>query len=149
LIASDLCASEKLIEAVRRMQFNWGGSRIDKDEINDEQLFIKGASLLPQETLERWMNFWGVSSDTLTKTNGSPDTSERTQSEQSLYFTDEIARVEGMLTGAEWAALGDVLTFYDGGESWRMLVMSATFRPGAAGSGAQANTTVEGWVLKD
>ncbi len=149
LMAMDLCASEKLMEAVRRMQFDWGGSRIDKDEINDEQLFIKGASLLPKEILARWANFWGVSSDTLTKTDGSPDTSERTQTGESLYLTDDYALVQGMLTGAEWAALGDVLTFYDGGESWRVLVMSATFRPGAAGSGAEANTMVEGWVFKD
>lgn len=149
LMAMELCASEKLMEAVRRMQFNWGGNRIDKDEINDEQLFIKGANLTPKQILTRWENFWSVSSPTLTKTDGSPDASEHTQTGESLYLTDDYARVQGMLTGAEWAALGDVLTFYDGGESWRVLIMSATFRPGAAGSGAESNTMVEGWVLKD
>lgn len=148
LVCTDLCASEKLIEVVRRMQFDWGGSRIDKDEANDEQLFIQGANLTPKQIVSRWENFWGVSSKTLTKTNGNPDASVWSQKGVSNYFTDEMVRVQGMLTGAEWAALGDVLTFYDGGESWRVLVMSATFRPGAAGSGAESNTMVEGWVFK-
>ncbi len=149
LVSMGLCASEKLMEAIRRMRFDWGGNRSDKDEVDDEQLFVKGAELSPRQILARWGNFWGVSSATLTKTDGSPDTSAWVQNGVSRYFTDDIALVQGALTGAEWAALGDVLTFYDGGKSWRVLVMSATFRPGAAGSGAEANTIVEGWVLKD
>lgn len=149
LVCQDLCASEKLIESVRRMQFNWGGNRVDKDEINDEQLFIKGANITPKENLARWQSMWGPSSTTLTKTTGSPDTSAHTETGESNYLTGETAMVQGVLTGAEWAALGDVLTFYDGGQRFRILVDSAMFRPGAAGSGAEANTMVEGLVLKD
>lgn len=148
LISENLIAAVKLRESVRRLQFNWGGSRNDKDETEDERIFIKGTNITPKENLRRWSAFWAVSSEILTKTTGSPDSSANTETSLSEIFTGEIARVEGMLTGAEWAGLGDVLTFYDGGNSWRVLVMMATYRPSAAGSGAGSNTIVEGWVLK-
>jgi hypothetical protein len=149
LVCTDLSASEKLMESVRRLQFDWGGSRMDKDEINDEQIFIKGLNITPKEMLRRWESIWAASSTKLTKTTGSPDTTDATMSGISRYLTGETALVEGALTGAEWAALGDVLNFYDQGQRWRILVNSAMYRPGAAGSGAEANTMVEGWVLKE
>lgn len=148
LVCTDLVAAVKLRESVRRLQFNWGGSRNDKDEAEDERLFIKGTDITPKANLRRWSSFWAASSTILTKTSGMPDSSAHIEEATSDFFTGKMARVEGVMTGAEWAALGDVLTFYDGGQSWRILVMMAMYRPGAAGSGQEANTMVEGWVLK-
>lgn len=46
-------------------------------------------------------------------------------------------------------AMGNVLTFSDGGLRYRVLVAAASYHLGAAGSGADDNTMVQGWVLKD
>lgn len=147
LVCKSLAASEKLIEAVRRLQFDWGGNKTGKDESSDEQLFVKGATITPKDMLRRWESSWAISSTQIAKTTGSPDDSEYVMEGESRYFTGEAALVQGVLTGEDWATLGDVLTFYDGGQRWRVLVNTATFRPGAAGSGAEANTIVEGWVF--
>lgn len=147
LVCKSLCASEKLIESVRRLQFDWGGNKTGNDESSDEQLFVKGRAITPKDMLRRWESSWAVSSTQITKSTGSPDDTEYVMEGQSHYFTGEAALVQGVLTGEEWATLGDVLTFYDGGQRWRVLVNSATFRPGSAGSGAEANTIVEGWVF--
>lgn len=144
-----LTASQKLIESVRRMQFYAGGSNSGADERYDEKVFIKGGAITPSDSLANWECIWAVSSGSLEKTSGMPDNSPRTISGASRYFTGETASVQGVLSGEEWAAMGNVLTFYDGGLRYRVLVTAASYRPGAAGSGADDNTMVLGWVLKD
>ena len=144
-----LIASEKLIEVVRRMQFNTGSSASSADERYDEKVFVKGRAIAPSDSLKNWEGFWAVSSESLEKTSGMPDNSPRTISGASRYFTGETASVQGVLSGEEWAAMGNVLTFYDGGLRYRVLVTAASYHPGAAGSGADDNTMVLGWVLKD
>ena len=144
-----LVASEKLIEVVRRLQFNTAGSASSSDDKNDEKVFVKGRAIAPSDSLSSWELFWSVSSQQLEKIGGSPNNEARTVSGTSQYFTGEMVAVQGVLSGEEWGAMGNVLTFSDGGLRYRVLVAAASYHPGAAGSGADDNTMVQGWVLKD
>ena len=145
------CASEKLIEVIRRKQFETGGNRSDKDDDNDNQIFVYKSSkdFLTNEVLNRWKNYWIVSSNMLSKSSGSPNQSKRVvATEGSSLFTGEYMLLQGVLTSKEWMQLLDVVTFYDKGKKYRVLVKNASYRPGVAGSGAEANTIIEGWVLR-
>lgn len=149
LICTTLSASSKLMEVVRRKQFDTGGSSSSNDGDYDEDLFIKGSAITPNDMLSNWANFWAVNASQLVKTTGMPDSSSRTVTGESEFFTGESVVLQGVLTGEEWAQLDEVLTFYDGGLRYRALITEASYRPGAAGSGADDNTMVFGWILKD
>ena len=148
LMAAVLCASEKLIEVVRRTQFDVGGSSANADGQYDEDIFIKGRAIKTSDSLNNWADFWAVSSNTLTKLSGMPDNSAKNVTGVSRFFTGDKIMVEGTLSGEEWAEVSDVVSFTDGGISYRVLVDTASYYPGAAGSGSNNNTTIEGWVLK-
>ena len=148
LICTTLSASSKLMEVVRRKQFDTGGRSVSNDADYDEDLFIKGAAITPHDMLSNWECFWAVNTSQLVKTTGTPDSTARSVTGESDYFTGEAAVLQGVLSGEQWAQLEDVLTFYDGGLRYRVLISEASYRPGAAGSGADDNTMILGWVLK-
>ncbi|WP_428662032.1 hypothetical protein [Runella sp.] len=151
LVCTTLCASEKLIEAVRRQQFEVGGNRTDKDENNDDVLFLIPCYEYPIDTkqvLENWGGVWSASNQVLTKTKGSPDNTKTTAAFDKPRFTGRPVLVQGNLTSREWVLLGDTLTFYPQNRMVKVLVNKASYRPGAAGSGSDFNTIIEGFELK-
>lgn len=149
LVCSTLSASSKLMEVVRRKQFDTGGGSSSNDADYDEDLFIKGSAITPNDMLSNWECFWAVNASRLVKTTGTPDSTARTVTGESDFFTGESVVLQGVLSGEQWTQLENVLTFYDGGLRHRILVTEASYRPGAAGSGADDNTMAFGWVLKD
>lgn len=148
LICTTLSASSKLMEVVRRKQFDTGGSSSSNDGDYDEDLFIKGSAITPNDMLSNWECFWAVNASQLVKTTGTPDSTARSVTGESVFFTGEAVVLQGVLSGEQWAQLEDVLTFYDGGLRYRVLISESSYRPGAAGSGADDNTMILGWVIK-
>lgn len=148
LLCYNVVASEKLIEAVRRLQFGVGGSFADADYSNDEQLFVKNAPTI-QEIVDNWACIWGCCTDQITKTAGSPDNSAEIINSITPIFTGERAWIDCNISKSEWLTLGDVVTMFWKGQKIRVFVMSASYRPGVAGSGAESNTMIEGLVIND
>ncbi|MCP1384808.1 hypothetical protein [Runella salmonicolor] len=151
LECTTLCASEKLMEAVRRKQFEVGGDRSDKDEENDEQIFVKSTYAFPIDThqqLKNWGGRWSASNVILTKTSGRPNNLAQSIQYTSKQFTGRAVKLQGNLTSRQWVILSDTITFYARNRKVKVFINNASYRPGAAGSGSDFNTIIEGLELK-
>lgn len=145
MLCSTLCASEKLIEYVRRLQFQTGGTQAGKDYEEDERIFLVEGAPTPREIIQAWQSLWSASAETVAKTTGSPNTSTYTVSANEMFFTGKMCSLQAAINGKEWGQLDDVVTFYDdNGRKVRLYVLTATYHPGAAGSGLESSLMVEG-----
>lgn len=145
LICPTLCASEKLIEYVRRVQFQAGGTQPSKFADDDGRIFMLEGALTPKQIIQAWQTLWSGSTSTLTKTTGTPNKETYQITADEVFFTGRMCSLQAGIMGQDWGKIDDVVTFYDdNGKKVRLYVLTATYQPGAAGSGLESNLMIEG-----
>ena len=150
-----LTGSKRLIEKIRRKQYEEAGSSTAQDDSDDRQLVVIktkagkwNTEFTPLQIALNWRFRWATSGSlTGAWKEGGAVTSAIAAS--GAVFTGEEFAGNFSIDGSEWVQLGDVVAAYCDNVRYRVWVMDATYHPGAAGSGAGSNLEIYGWILND
>ena len=150
-----LTGSKRLIEKIRRKQYEEAGKSTTQDNNDDRQKAIIefvgnkwNTQLTPSQIVDKWRFWWAASGNLTSGWKEGGATNLPKLSNDAIFTGFEFAG-NFNIDGSDWVQIGDVITTYCDNVLRKVWVINATYHPGAAGSGMDSNLEIYGWILND
>lgn len=149
-----LTGSVRLIERLRRRRYEEAGDSSEADEVDDRQKVVIdrnfstkiNSNYTPSNIADAWAWRWSTSGN-LASSYTEAGAKNPAKSANSAIFSPKAFIGEFWIEGKEWPLIGDVVELEIDGVVMRVFVDAANYLPGAAGSGSEANLSIEGRIL--